>query len=243
MGLTCSLLGHAFEDTDVERDREEQGSEVVTIVREVETCRRCGESRTVSENKEVTAIVEPDDVGAGDDDAGPEPVQDATEDGPTTDHPAADADDGFAGSSNSGSAFDPPDDPTEEDAEILEDDRETPRSPGQWPDEEDGFEPTTLTGEDARGSEGSDPAADTSEDQPAAEPSTGDTPTSGTASEGSSDDSNPSPEPAATSVPTGDYVCPECGFTTPAAESSLRAGDSCPECRRGYLTAQSVRNR
>jgi len=238
MGLTCSLLGHAFEETDVERDREEQGSEVVTIVREVETCRRCGERRTVSENKEVTAIVEPDDVGASDDESAvSESAQATADDGSTTDHPAAGADDGVAGSSNSGSAFEPPDDPTEEDAEILDDDHETPREPGQWPDEEEGFEPTTLTGEEATGSDGSDAAAEATEDPPADEPSTGDTPASDTSSGVSADDASP-PEPAATSVPTGDYVCPECGFTTPAAESSLRAGDSCPECRRGYLTAQ-----
>ncbi|NIB98449.1 hypothetical protein [Halobacterium sp. R2-5] len=29
--------------------------------------------------------------------------------------------------------------------------------------------------------------------------------------------------------------CPECGFEQYAAGSSLRAGDICPECRRGYL--------
>jgi hypothetical protein len=34
-----------------------------------------------------------------------------------------------------------------------------------------------------------------------------------------------------------DYAiyCPECGFERGAAGSSLRAGDICPECRRGYL--------
>jgi hypothetical protein len=34
-----------------------------------------------------------------------------------------------------------------------------------------------------------------------------------------------------------DYAiyCPECGFERDASGSSLRAGDICPECRRGYL--------
>lgn len=231
MGLTCSLLGHAFEDTEVERDREEQGSEVVTIVREVETCRRCGETRTVSENKEVTAIVEPDDVDAADDDAGAlGSMAEAAEDGSTTDHPTADAADA------ADSEFEPPDDPAEEDAEILEDDRETPREPGQWPDDEDGFEPTTLTGERPEGGpDGADVGADADADESAVEESTED---ETDADADANTDDAPSPEPAATSVPTGDYVCPECGFSTPAAESSLREGDSCPECRRGYLAAQ-----
>lgn len=236
MGLTCSLLGHAFEDTDVERDREEQGSEVVTIVREVETCRRCGETRTISENKEVTAIVEPDDVGKTDDQsAGLGSMAETAEDGSTTtdsttDHPKVDADDAATDP-----GFEPPDDPAEEDAEILSDDREARRGPGQWPEEEDDFEPTRLTG---NRTDATDRAAGAVDD------GDGDDEQEVQAEEdGEVTDGSPSPEPAATSVPIGDYVCPECGFTTPAAESSLRAGDSCPECRRGYLTAQSVRNR
>jgi len=61
MGLKCSVLGHAYGETTVERDREEQGSEVVITIREVETCDRCGNERVVSENKEVTSIETPDD--------------------------------------------------------------------------------------------------------------------------------------------------------------------------------------
>lgn len=30
-------------------------------------------------------------------------------------------------------------------------------------------------------------------------------------------------------------VCPECGFERRAARASLRAGDICPECKKGYL--------
>ncbi|MFB6189838.1 MAG: hypothetical protein ABEI57_08130 [Halapricum sp.] len=62
MGIKCSLLGHAFGDSSVEREREEQGSEVVITIREIETCARCGETRVVSENKEVTTLETPDDV-------------------------------------------------------------------------------------------------------------------------------------------------------------------------------------
>ena len=62
MGLKCSVLGHAYGETTVERDRQEQGSEVVITIREVETCDRCGAERVVSENKEVTAIETPDDA-------------------------------------------------------------------------------------------------------------------------------------------------------------------------------------
>jgi len=64
MALKCSVLGHAFGETEVERQREEQGSEVVITIREVETCERCGEEQVVSENKEVTAIETPSDIAA-----------------------------------------------------------------------------------------------------------------------------------------------------------------------------------
>ena len=66
MGLKCSLLGHSFEPADFEREREEQGSEVVTVVREIERCVRCGEERVVSESTEVTAVVDEEKVGLDD---------------------------------------------------------------------------------------------------------------------------------------------------------------------------------
>ncbi|GAB6879466.1 hypothetical protein JCM17823_17400 [Halorubrum gandharaense] len=55
MGLRC-LLGHDFDEPELEREREENGDEVVITVREVKTCTRCGEKQVVSENKEVTTI-------------------------------------------------------------------------------------------------------------------------------------------------------------------------------------------
>lgn len=85
MGLKCSVLGHAYGETTVERDREEQGSEVVITIREVEICDRCGTDRVVSENKEVTSIETPDDEGElGTDESG---VTDA--DDPSTDDEAS----------------------------------------------------------------------------------------------------------------------------------------------------------
>ncbi|MFC7069777.1 DUF7093 family protein [Halobaculum lipolyticum] len=55
MGLRC-LLGHDFTEPRTERDREERGDEVVVAITEVKECRRCGETRVVSENKEVTSL-------------------------------------------------------------------------------------------------------------------------------------------------------------------------------------------
>lgn len=56
MGVMCSLLGHDYGDADVERERAERGEEVVRTAKRVERCRNCGHERTVSENKEITAL-------------------------------------------------------------------------------------------------------------------------------------------------------------------------------------------
>lgn len=56
MSLRCSLLGHKYGDAEIEREREEQGSEVVVTVREFEECSRCGNRKIITENKEVTAL-------------------------------------------------------------------------------------------------------------------------------------------------------------------------------------------
>ena len=55
MGLRC-LLGHDFGEPELRRTREEQGDEVIVTVSEVTTCRRCGATRVVGENKEITSI-------------------------------------------------------------------------------------------------------------------------------------------------------------------------------------------
>ncbi|WP_135852160.1 DUF7093 family protein [Halorussus salinus] len=71
MSLRCSLLGHSFGEAEIEREREEQGSEVVVTVREFEECERCGERKTITENKEVTAIQSPaPDLETAESDAG-----------------------------------------------------------------------------------------------------------------------------------------------------------------------------
>lgn len=56
MVLRCSLLGHDFGEPEIEREREERGSEVVVTVQEYEECVRCGERSVISENTEVTSL-------------------------------------------------------------------------------------------------------------------------------------------------------------------------------------------
>lgn len=243
MGLKCSLLGHAFKEADVERERSEAGDEVVTVVREVERCARCGAERVVSENTEVTAVVEPEEVA---DDGGGEAMSSIVDRAGTAD--AGERDVRSEGAASSGTEadaggapgpareeqYEPPDDPAEEDAEILEDDGPTDRQPGQWPDDDEPFNPDGVSG-----------AADEDADIGTEPESTDESAVSGGKDEGE-ESSDPTQGPERTTLGGVDaaeatYVCGSCGFSTPAASSSLREGDACPDCGAGWL--QVERNR
>jgi hypothetical protein len=160
MGLRC-LLGHDFGDAEIEREREEEGEEMVVTVREVKTCTRCGRTQTISENKEVTSIrpasdvpgFEPTDDESATDETEAEADVDAAADAVTAEasdsnwsepgsHPATDdpnqpetttvGNSAFSGDES----FDPPQTAEEDDGVILDDDDEEPteRQPGEWPD-------------------------------------------------------------------------------------------------------------
>jgi hypothetical protein len=260
MSFKCSVFGHRYGDPEVQREREEQGSEVVITIEEIETCKRCGETRVVSENKEVTTLETPSDI-VGDDLA--------DEDDGETDTPAS------AGETTGDQPAEMPDPPAGgDDAELIDE------------AEAGGVDPpggsTTHAGEataDAGGrqTDAGEPAtgapaegavddstpdsdqddavileedADADEDrEPGAWPDEGDSDDDGVEEWAPSTDSElrpveeeqPDVEPtsSAVTVPEGIFHCPECGFRTDVESSSLRAGDFCPECHRGSLEHRS----
>lgn len=161
MGLRC-LLGHDFGDPEIEREREEEGEEMVITVREVKTCARCGETQIISENKEVTSIRPAAEVsGFGDgtsesaadpaDPADPEAASAETSDSSWSEpgaHPAVDdAEAGAEAATTAESSFDdddsfePPQSAEEDDGVILDDENENEepaeRQPGEWPEADD----------------------------------------------------------------------------------------------------------
>ena len=116
MSLKCSILGHRFDETAVERDRQEDGSEVVTTITELETCTRCGETRVVSENKEVRTLETPEGAGsevAGGDAAGAKTAMGTD----TTDESPGGAESADAVADEAG--VEDPTDPAADDGEIL----------------------------------------------------------------------------------------------------------------------------
>ena len=148
MGLRCSLFGHDFGDRETERDREERGAEVVTTVRTVETCRRCGTERVVNENTEVRHIGTESGGGA----KIPEPDQES------------DADEG-AGSGDGA------DDTTDHEQSPAEGDEAEPETPdiSQYVDsaEADGTDEDSSATAEAGTSE---PGSSTSTDEPRVDP-------------------------------------------------------------------------
>lgn len=282
MSLKCSIFGHAFDDATVEREREEQGSEVVITIREVQTCARCGETRVVSENKEVTTLETPDDIGAPpaeedepaivdaepdadvesepDADGPPteepvdktpteepvdetpteEPVNETPTEEPINETPAAETEAEAESASDEAGAPEEP--PVTDDAEILDDDgdEEAERKPGQWPqeaDEEDDpdadeqFDYTEDSGIDESKTD-AEFIDDAEPEEPTTQPQTNEWPSEDEIDAASESESA---GPGAVTVPNGSFVCEECGFSTPAEQSSLREGDFCPECYRGTL--------
>ncbi|QCJ47195.1 oxidoreductase [Haloprofundus sp. MHR1] len=285
MGLRC-LLGHDFGEPELEREREENGEEMVVTIREVKTCIRCGETRVVSENKEVTAV--PGAESALDDPGADEFAAETELTGDTIEEQFDDDDE-----------FEPPESAEEDDGIILDDgddgpEQEPERRPGEWPeanvgDDGDDRMPTVEEVE-ATSQDGADdadagvdattetdatswPAVDGEDEGFDAEPSDGtstDVTFGGLAPERSDYDTEYEGhdgydaefiangdeqlngandtadgftraesaavelETESSDVPT-EYVCPECGLTRPSNGSSLRAGDICPECRRGYI--------
>ncbi len=235
MSLKCSVFGHQFGDTDITRDRVEQGSEVVITITETETCDRCGETRVVSENKEVTTLETPAEI-VGDDLDEEEETEDATTDasgesGPSPAETGADdaelideaeeetpADtDRSRGRTTQSTAGDATSTGMgtlsgsaagEDDAVILDDDSDDEgRAPGEWPQATDEDDDEEWTPETEPGE-----LRPVEQEQPDVEQTS-----------------------EAMSVPEGEFHCPECEFVAAVESSSLREGDFCPQCHRGTL--------
>ena len=245
MGVKCSLLGHDYGDADVERERAEDGDEVVRTARRVERCRNCGHERTVSENTEVTSLEaaagvvrEPDGTVVAAAEGDFETASEA-DGGITIDEVTEDTDENE--SPSPAPAAEPGDGEREQIARIetgstVDEVRHAgpKRAPGEWPTEPGESISTSASrndqgGLDSTGSLASVEASTTSW------PSESDTSAS-TAAKTVGD------RPDRDRLSGASLECSSCGFSAVAAESSLRAGDICPGCQHGYL-AFETRNR
>ncbi len=271
MGLRCSLLGHEYGEPEIERSRDEQGSEVVITVTEFQRCSHCGAASVISENTEVSTRGEsrswPD--ARNHERTGPDEDQEHTvRDGPNRERrpeprPRGEsphgADSPSEGRPRSGRVRPRSEstrtdswsatanyDADQDDAEILEDEPEG-RRPGEWPAHED-ERASPKPGATAGGwpevdgdDEGFSVAAD--------EETLVDVEVGGR-SNADRDRRVRSTETVvgferATTAPVedrpvgsgiaGELFCPSCGADSLGDRPSLRVGDICPECHRGYI--------
>ena len=95
MGLRC-LLGHNFGTAEIERERKEDGNQVVVTVQEIKRCQRCDERLVMSENKEVTSVDQLTKAANGtvdprnpDTDVGPDTATDSGAESSSADPPAS----------------------------------------------------------------------------------------------------------------------------------------------------------
>lgn len=238
MGVKCSLLGHDYGDSEVERERDEDGDEVVRTAKRVERCQNCGHTRTISANTEVMALEaaagvvrEPDGtvVAATDGSAMAEEIEgnaviepaDDDRSAATSETDAAsvapDADGDDTGRTESGDAGTTSVIDRIDHSERDGTSQESGRAPGEWP-----ADPETAT--DGRGSSA---AGTDATDWPGG---------NDTETALDEDDTEETTSGKRRTRRRGDTLsCGSCGFASPIADSPLRAGDICPDCGTGYL--------
>lgn len=133
MAIRCSLFGHDWGESHVEREREEGDAEVVVTVREVRTCGRCNDRDVLSENVEVTALSDESGAVAS---TSTEPEGPVIEDAETGEQTIVSGD-------RSADAQ-----PETDDGAVILDEESTDRASGEWPEQRPG---TTEKGTDHRG--------------------------------------------------------------------------------------------
>lgn len=262
MSLRCSLLGHEYGESEIERDREERGDEVVLSVTELERCTRCGNARIISENTEVTQRSPSRGDDASEPAAEPTPEPDsrgsfsgANAAASSTAETRSDA--GFGSDRNADFGAD-----AEADAggaELLETDEgdaDSPRESGSWPDHDGGAagasrEWPSLEGDD-EGFDASVPDGESTTVEfgggltPRADQGAEILEAERTRDEDDDDvefvrsEASLAPERPVEIEGETELYCPGCDASDLDDRESLRAGDICPVCRRGYLAEREL---
>lgn len=245
MGLRC-ILGHDFGDRQSEGEREDRGDEVVVTMREYRECARCGYRRIISENKEV----KPNEETTGDDDDPPSvpSTNELIDDEEPFEELSAAEDDGMI-------LDDDDETPVRGHGEWPAHDTGEPveaeAGSSEWPNpigEDEGFSAEPSDGrplEDVEFTRGGlTPEArptdldDDDHDAGAIMNTTGRAERASASPATNIRRAQPGPSPSAQQRDHGVdtvFVCPECEHETPGIGASLRSGDICPECHRGYM--------
>lgn len=245
MGLRCSVLGHRYGERERVEERDDQGSEILHISREIKTCERCGETLLITENKEIThAHTPPEPSSDPQPRSAPDPepelaepvTSDDDDDGlilpnePTDREPGewpADPEPETSSEEQSDTAWpEPPDDP-QEDPDKTDDES----ADQAWPDIEEeadeGFDATVGDHDD----EDEILEAIQTESQQAVEITE-----SGFARAAPID----APDDSTNDEVRTEYYCPQCEWKAKSLVASVRRGDICPSCKKGYVAERNL---
>ena len=249
MGLRCSVLGHRYGERERIEERDEQGTEIVHISREVKTCERCGDTLLITENKEITHAHTPEQTAPPEepvlDDAPPEP--NITEEADTTEE----EDDGLIlpNEPTDREPGDWPADPAPDDEELpadaesmwpdaptddveAENSAEADQAPADWPEvsgEDEGYD--AVAGDIA-----DDAETEVIEAVQPAESSDIEITEAGFARARPIDSTE---DPTNNEIRT-EYYCPQCDWSDMSLVASVRRGDICPSCKKGYVAERKL---
>jgi len=246
MGLRCDVFGHDFGAPTIDEVREESDQGTLLVVREYETCRRCGAEHELSENRGlISQAPEPTDnaTPSGESDGRQAGAVEASERRGATDEgsgtqtadgsPAGGQDDesrGNGSSAGAASETDNDDGSTAAAGEVTS----SPTDPGGPTVSESGMadngaaSPEAPQLDDAKShGEATAPEASRLRDEPDRSDAEG--------------GQNATFPPPASEIPDGDggsdgtYRCPRCEYEVPVSNASFCRGDVCPECHVGYI--------
>ena len=221
MGVLC-IFGHLYGDVQRSEERNEQGREVITVIQEYRMCSRCGKTRILSEHKEV----------------GVEPVVEGIEE-QKIENDEMDSERNLeeeVGESLEGNE-------KGSGVEFVEEEVE------EWPEvagEDEGFNAglPDASIENIEFGGGLIPKSlreDEIEEEIVVEfPNQEDM----ELKVGEGESQGPVGKIRGRRKDTQTvYVCEQCEYQTPVYESSLRKGDICPRCRKGYIDEKLVERR
>ncbi len=259
MGVHCRTLGHAYESTDFEQDREERAEGTVLICREYRVCSRCGHREELYHNERLI-----DPAAASDPSPSESEPQPTTDDTPTdipastespdesTPEPAPSTTATSATTARSGTGDQSTDDTpsVESSTEPPEADRSQPDdSPRSTPENARQTPSSVDSADDSTDTDAPTPAASAADESevPPEDPEDDDavilTETTARATDGGSAVTHPAEDAwrndqttAEQADTTSDQLgCSACDTTWTRTETPLREGDLCPACHAAYL--------
>jgi len=257
MGVHCRTLGHAYESTEFEQDREERAEGTVLVCREYRVCSRCGHREELYHNERLIAPATASDSDSQpaanmptDTPASSEDPSESTADPPSSPaHTASMATSDSEASDTPTADHSPSKLSTESgegghrhgnDSNRSSAERSSQRSSSAATDT-DSTDPDTETPVVSSSDEGEESSTDPERDDAVIL-----TETAARAADGGSAASRPAENAWRNDQPTAEradmtsdqLVCSGCDATWTRAETPLREGDLCPACHAAYLERQ-----